>query len=78
MTAREAIEVITEYRPILGWKKYSKALDIAISALEEREERSKGCKYCTVGDGEFTILLDKWGEEDFCQMCGRKLKEDNK
>lgn len=36
--------------------------------------RMKGCKNCTAGDGEFTILLEKWGEDDFCPKCGRPLK----
>lgn len=39
----------------------------------EYEERNKGCKNCTAGDGEFTVLLGKWGYEDFCPKCGRKL-----
>ena len=44
------------------------------NSLQEREERNKGCLNCTAGDGEYTVLLDKWGEEDFCPMCGRPLK----
>lgn len=39
----------------------------------EYGEGNKGCKTCTAGDGEFTVLLDKWGYEDFCPKCGRKL-----
>lgn len=40
---------------------------IAISALQEREERNKGCKYC----------LDYKGDVNrFCPHCGRPLKED--
>ena len=39
----------------------------------EYGEENKGCKTCTAGDGEFTVLLDKWGCEDFCPKCGRKL-----
>lgn len=34
----------------------------------------RGCLNCTAGDGEHTVLLAKWGEEDFCPMCGRPLK----
>lgn len=52
------------------------AYNTAQEALKEREERQKGCEYCTAGDGEFTVLLDKWGECDFCPKCGRKLKEE--
>ena len=39
----------------------------------EYGEVNKGCKCCTAGDGEFTVLLGKWGYEDFCPKCGRKL-----
>lgn len=52
------------------------AYNTAQEALKEREERQKGCKICTAGDGEFTVLLDKWGEYDFCPKCGRNLRGD--
>lgn len=35
-----------------------------------------GCKNCTAGDGEYTVLLDKWGKEDYCSCCGRPLSDD--
>ena len=58
----------------------------AISALQEREERSKGCRYCSLGadmkNGEdMEIDLFDYAEgmdfsvyPNFCPMCGRKLK----
>ncbi len=49
------------------------AIDLAISALQEREERSKGCVYCN--DVAIDIELPN---ANFCPMCGRPLKgEDN-
>lgn len=87
MTDREAIEFFTtelEYsipglimseEDKLYIKTFNDASELAIQALKEREERSKGCKNCTAGDGEFTVLLEKWGEDNFCPICGRKLKE---
>ena len=51
----------------------------AKSALQEREERSKGCKYCTgvvLNVVEETTAFE--AGFNFCPMCGRKLKgEDN-
>ena len=65
---------MTDRKAINELKRRQKAITKAISALQEREERSKGCPNCTAGDGEYTVLLDKWGEEDFCPRCGRSLK----
>ena len=86
MTDREAIANLTYRRDCWIGLKYvnnepepwisgilEAAMQKGAEALEEREERNKGCKNCTAGDGEFTVLLDKWGEEDFCPKCGRKL-----
>ena len=61
-------------------------LVVAISALQEREERARGCRYCSLGadmkDGEdMEIDLFNYAEgmdfsvyPNFCPMCGRKLK----
>lgn len=38
MTPEEAIYVIKEYKPILGFEKYREALNVAISALEEIQQ----------------------------------------
>lgn len=38
MTPEEAIYVIKEYKPILGFEKYREALDTAISALKEVQQ----------------------------------------
>jgi|WetSurMetagenome_2_1015567.scaffolds.fasta_scaffold481484_2 hypothetical protein len=52
------------------------ALLHAIQALREKQEREKGCKICTAGDGEFTVKCLKWNDYKFCPMCGRKLEVD--
>lgn len=87
MTDREAIANLTYYRNAWIGIMYHNgdpkpwvsgvledAMEIGASALQERIDREKGCKNCTAGDGEFTVLLDKWGEDDFCPKCGRPLK----
>ena len=86
MTDREAIANLTYRRNCWIGLKYvnnapepwisgilEEAMQKGAEALAEREERNKGCRNCTAGDGKFTALLDKWGEEDFCPRCGRKL-----
>lgn len=79
MTDKEAIErlkICVDCGDCLTCKAHDNAIELAIQALQEREERRKGCKNCTAGDGEFTVLLPKWGEDDFCPKCGRPLKEE--
>ena len=86
MTDREAIANLTYRRDCWIGLKYvnnepepwisgvlEEAMQKGAEALQERVERNKGCKNCTAGDGKFTVLFDKWGEEDFCPKCGRKL-----
>lgn len=47
MTDREAIEILQEeHRYCLEPCYVMNAIERAISALQEREERSKGCEYC--------------------------------
>ena len=59
----------------------------AISALQEREKRSKGCEFCNTYDfgrcgiDEYHIFMaggnsrvDANEQFKFCPMCGRKLK----
>lgn len=42
------------------------AIDLAISALQEREERSKGCAYCN------DVAIDmELPNANFCPMCGQ-------
>lgn len=102
MTDREAIELIipetglskmaeTEYyHGFEGLDAVRKALSdanaLAVSALREREERSKGCRYCSIGadmknDEDMEMDLFNYAEgmdfsvyPNFCPMCGRKLK----
>ena len=82
MTDRKAIEyicgniTIDENSPVA--KEMGDAIKTAISALQEREERSKGCVYCLDDccaplDWEYGLdhILPDY---KFCPMCGRKLK----
>lgn len=52
----------------------------AISALQEREERSKGCERCQIFENDPQFLFSRGnGQYDeimfkYCPVCGRKLK----
>lgn len=102
MTDREAIELISPetslskmaeieyYHGFEGLDAVRKALSdayaLAVSSLKEREERSKGCRYCSIGadmknDEDMEIDLFNYAEgrdlsvyPNFCPMCGRPLK----
>ena len=62
------------------------AIDLAVSALQEREGRSNGCRYCSLGaylksDEDMEMDLFNYAEgmdfsvyPNFCPMCGRPLK----
>ena len=80
MNDREAIETIKIAIAEVEWEypiNYSAAFEQAISALEEREERSNGCNICKemdfvyIWDGDFLL---KAGYPSFCPECGRPLK----
>lgn len=67
MTDHEAIEYFEAiFETAALGKTDIEAMNIAISALREREERSKGCKQC---EGLVEINLYR-----YCPMCGRRLK----
>lgn len=74
MTDKEAIKTI-EYTRAFNEKhtKLMDALDMAITALQEREERSKGCILCYT-DAKYNPFV---GGYNYCPMCGRKLKGEN-
>ena len=104
MTREEAVAVIQKRitaRYCSVWEKISEttfwaepdevneALDMAISARREQEERSKKCPYCDVAKANEgvrnTVLHVKEPETNkwtmmgkkllFCPMCGRRLEE---
>jgi hypothetical protein len=50
------------------------ALDMAIAALREQEERSKGCSACDGGFGDNTMVFYAGGYKH-CPMCGRRLED---
>ena len=45
MTDQKAIAIFTGLKMMVGTEA-KEACDVAISALQEREERSKGCEFC--------------------------------
>lgn len=67
MTDKEALEHLLRLAD--GGTNHShdsnEACRIGAEAVREREERSKGCRYCK--------QEQKWGI-NFCPMCGRPLK----
>ena len=56
-------------------QRYVDAYDMAISALREQEERSKGCEYCNdILEYNKTHTFPKY-VSPFCPVCGRRLEE---
>lgn len=59
------------------------ALYMAIAALREQEERSRGCEFCaeTLKRFDHVLAVADYCEDDivyepkFCPMCGRRLEE---
>jgi hypothetical protein len=45
------------------------ALEVAIEALREQAERSRGCEYCRG--------WDKRCGASYCPMCGKRLEDGN-
>lgn len=81
MTDREAIEILREeHRYCLEPCYVMNAIKHAISALQEREERSKGCERCQIFENDPQFLFSRGnGQYDeimfkYCPVCGRKLK----
>lgn len=87
MTREEAIKVLEEdhkqrvdgYTSYLAHyghtdhaeEQYLDAMELAISALREQEERSNGCRFCKA----YESLLKRGADlVKFCPMCGRKLE----
>jgi tRNA(Ile2) C34 agmatinyltransferase TiaS len=69
MTREEAIKRLETHAQYFVPENDLDALYMAISALMEQEERSKGCKYCTATYIQHGSLVG------FCPMCGRRLEE---
>lgn len=57
-----------------GEEFYLDALYMAIAALKEQEERSKGCSACDGGFGDNTMVFYAGGYKH-CPMCGRRLED---
>lgn len=56
MTREEAIKELESYADH-SWGGLSEAFELAIVALKEQEERSKGCEYCK----EYKSIVEKDG-----------------
>ena len=76
---------MTDRKAINELRRRQKAIGAAISALEEREEREKGCELCNRDDFDELVCyipLDNGyslnADVNFCPRCGRAPKgEDN-
>lgn len=85
MTEDEAIQF---YKMILSMgiaNQYAEAAKISVSAIQEREERAKSCEYCkgraytkkpvtisTIYGKRISMVIE------FCPMCGKRLKGNEK
>lgn len=92
MTREEAIETLANL-PRASFAKYNtppfyEAIDMAVSALREQEERSKGCRLCKGAkyiygelsasghvDDDHDFVHELYGDLPICPMCGRRLEE---
>ena len=73
MTNKEAIEILQEeHRYCLEPCYVMNAIKQAIIALQEREERERGCEFCT--SDTYRVNTVTYPQYAFCPMCGRKLK----
>lgn len=86
MTDREAIEYayhhmdeciykiksVNDYALICVLEKRKEFMMQSIEALQEREERSRGCEWCIGFCPDVTG--DPYAEYRFCPMCGRPMK----
>jgi hypothetical protein len=99
MTREEAIKRLEDtFEAWEGWVRkcpqdapaslLNKALDMAISALREQEERSKGCEFCKGAkyiygelsasghvDADHDFVHEQYGDLPICPMCGRRLED---
>lgn len=75
MTDRKAIKMLKSFLLITSFveiedeeekEEIEKTLEVAISALEERQERSVGCAYCSYE----AVPQDEWAEGAFSGIVG--------
>lgn len=80
MTDREAITMLEGSACTTVMRR---AINKGIEALQEREERSKGCEFCKGIEDEFTFYTHtscdggyvvEWHDANCCPVCGRALK----
>ena len=83
MTHEEAIWYLQPIANSASLPRYAEALGMAIAALREQEERSKGCEFCaeTLKRFDHVLAVADYCEDDivyeprFCPMCGRRLED---
>ena len=82
MDRAEAIKRLAIRRDDCSHANTKEALNVAIAALREQEQREQGCEYCNglpdVQREDFTMPNASKKDYDivkinFCPMCGRKL-----
>ena len=90
MKIEQAIEILECVYPsqkeiVTGeYPDVAEALDFAISALQEKAEREKGCEYCDTMRPRFNVCspaeLQMSGplNSKYCRMCGRRLEDNNR
>lgn len=74
MTHEEAIWYLQPIANSASLPRYAEALGMAIAAMREQEEQSKGCSACDGGFGDNTMVFYAGGYKH-CPMYGRILEE---
>lgn len=70
--AIKAIQIHLAYSPMYSMPKTREALEMAIAALREQEERSKGCEHCRSEINKSLMLAHGFA---CCTDCGRRLEK---
>lgn len=69
MTAEEARYFLAEYKPIIGFVKYRKALNAAINALEKQVPMKPHGVCC--GSCGYAVIQNL---DVYCPRCGQKIQ----
>jgi len=72
MTDRDAIIRLREHTQYYVPVEDLSALELAIDALQEREKRARGCKYCNI-EANKNAMVEDHGYA-VCPYCGKPLK----
>jgi hypothetical protein len=69
MDNREAARIIPYLLDRCHSKAEETAIQTAVKALQEREERARGCEFCLNTPEDVAKILGR----NYCSKCGRKL-----